>query len=217
MARISKKFTESDYPQSIQTNEGEAKIVPGTVGAYATSNGEAYRVRLSARSYNFGEAKISRCPQWVDVYGYARVNVKRVDGANTNMGAHRMVISAWRGASDLPVNHIDFNRLNNSVTNLEYVTHKENTHHSLAAGRIFSGNMIMDEFKLLTIYTLANHSPARTIAKSMGLPSGPVTLARNGKSFSDFFKRFSPMDAGTNWNKLFCGGGNHGRRKGLII
>lgn len=40
---------------------------------------------------------------------------------------HRVVMEAFNGKSDLTVDHIDGNKKNNSLDNLEYVTQKENT------------------------------------------------------------------------------------------
>lgn len=40
---------------------------------------------------------------------------------------HRLVASAFLGENNLPVDHIDGNKLNNNLANLEYVTHSENT------------------------------------------------------------------------------------------
>lgn len=48
---------------------------------------------------------------------------------------HRLVMMAFRGPSALHVNHIDFNPLNNCLSNLEYVTIKENAEHSAKYGR----------------------------------------------------------------------------------
>ena len=40
---------------------------------------------------------------------------------------HRLVAKAFLGKSDLLVDHIDGNKLNNNINNLEYVTPRENT------------------------------------------------------------------------------------------
>ena len=40
--------------------------------------------------------------------------------------AHRIILEAFKGKSDLTVDHIDGNKLNNSLDNLEYVTMQEN-------------------------------------------------------------------------------------------
>ena len=42
------------------------------------------------------------------------------------MLVHRIVMEAFKGKSDLTVDHIDGNKLNNSLDNLEYVTIQEN-------------------------------------------------------------------------------------------
>lgn len=41
---------------------------------------------------------------------------------NKKMLAHRIILEAFKGKSDLTVDHIDGNKLNNSLDNLEYVT-----------------------------------------------------------------------------------------------
>lgn len=52
-----------------------------------------------------------------------------VNGKDNCRQVHRLVAEHFIGYSDLPVNHKDRNRLNNHVSNLEYVTSRENTNH----------------------------------------------------------------------------------------
>lgn len=40
---------------------------------------------------------------------------------------HRVIMESFKGKSNLTVDHIDGNKKNNSLDNLEYVTQKENT------------------------------------------------------------------------------------------
>lgn len=56
---------------------------------------------------------------------------------------HRLVAAAFvPNPENKPhVNHINFNRYDNRVSNLEWVTPGENTHHSRMAGRVKPGNM----------------------------------------------------------------------------
>lgn len=65
--------------------------------------------------------------------GYRHVTLSN-DGKATTFLLHRLVIKAFIGDSDLPVNHKDGNKENNQIDNLEYVTHSQNMQHAIATG-----------------------------------------------------------------------------------
>ena len=58
--------------------------------------------------------------------GYLRVSVKGKD-----MYVHRLVMLAFHGKSDLTVDHLNMNKQDNRLENLEYVTVVENTKRAL--------------------------------------------------------------------------------------
>ena len=53
--------------------------------------------------------------------GYKTTNIDKVP-----LLVHRIVMEAFKGKSDLTVDHIDGNKENNNLNNLEYVTQTEN-------------------------------------------------------------------------------------------
>jgi hypothetical protein len=74
------------------------------------------RVRLPSGKITYGTAADS---------GYMRVCI-----GGRSVVVHKLVMSAFRGGSALQVNHIDHNKANNSLSNLEYVTARANVTHS---------------------------------------------------------------------------------------
>lgn len=60
--------------------------------------------------------------QHISPKGYRKTNIDKVP-----LLVHRIVMEAFKGKSDLTVDHIDGNKLNNNLSNLEYVTAQENT------------------------------------------------------------------------------------------
>lgn len=69
-------------------------------------------------------------PMWATDKGYLKVTLHK-DGEKKNFRVHRLVAEAFlmnfRGLPE--VNHIDGNKKNNSITNLEWVTGEDNRAH----------------------------------------------------------------------------------------
>lgn len=83
-----------------------------------------------------------------DKNGYSRLSIGR-----KRYLAHRFVMECFFGHSKLWVNHKDFNKNNNRIENLEYVTPAENTRYSRLKGR-WAGDI--DEIKAITVITWIN-------------------------------------------------------------
>lgn len=79
--------------------------------------------------------------------GYIYV-VLRINNKQNKHNIHRLVLSAFYGKSKLQCNHIDGNKKNNHVENLEYCTSKQNMIHALNNGFIKTGeNSINSKLK----------------------------------------------------------------------
>lgn len=66
--------------------------------------------------------------------GYLYVTFHNKKGESINYSVHRLVIASFLGDSGLEVNHIDGNKKNNNINNLEYLTSKENKEHAWKIG-----------------------------------------------------------------------------------
>lgn len=64
-----------------------------------------------------------------DKNGYLKITLVSDDKKITYYRKHRLIAWAFFGKSDMQVNHIDGNILNNNINNLEYVTGMENQSH----------------------------------------------------------------------------------------
>lgn len=67
--------------------------------------------------------------------GYKRVSLYK-DGKEFRIFVHRIVATSFIENLDNKrcVNHKDLDRINNKLSNLEWCTHKENTHHAIGMG-----------------------------------------------------------------------------------
>lgn len=64
----------------------------------------------------------------IDIDGYIRVNIQH-KGIRKNLRAHRIIWADWRSCSSLDgmtINHIDFCKTNNCLSNLELLSNEEN-------------------------------------------------------------------------------------------
>ena len=94
-----------------------------------------YKVSNKGRVYSYVSNKfLSPAPN--EVTGY--INVLLTKSKKSKFyPVHRLVAAAFiENPKNAPVvNHIDADRTNNCVDNLEWCTHKENAQHSIALGR----------------------------------------------------------------------------------
>jgi hypothetical protein len=108
------------------------KEVPGTNAAYFVSDlGNI----MCTNWKGTGRREIMKPAP--DAKGYLRTMLKYHDGYRT-IRVHRIVAEAWipNPESKPQIDHINFDKADNRVANLQWVTPKENTARSYAAGRI---------------------------------------------------------------------------------
>lgn len=94
------------------------KVIPNTNNRYyATNDGHVYD---SVLDRYVAENKSKR--GWVKCHIW-------YNGNRITIGIHRLIMYAFVGISELTVNHIDGNKENNNIENLEYMTREEQNIH----------------------------------------------------------------------------------------
>ena len=90
-----------------------------------------YQISNLGRVRSYKKNKITILHSWIANTGYMTVCLD-----NKKYSIHRLVANAFikKEKDKNCVNHIDGNKLNNSIDNLEWVTYKENTQHAYKTG-----------------------------------------------------------------------------------
>ncbi|HZZ81625.1 MAG TPA: HNH endonuclease [Gemmataceae bacterium] len=130
----------------------------------------AYQVSNKGRVYSrYRHRQMKGHVNWK---GYAMVGLQK-DGWGRKGFIHGMVAEAFLGPkpSGLVVNHIDGNKLNNWVGNLEYVTIAENNRHALATGlrKPRRGGVKLNEEMVREIRMLTEFMGCKKLAKQFGV------------------------------------------------
>lgn len=114
------------------TKEEVWKPAVGFEGKYEVSNfGDVRSIGFYARICGNGQRYVrpKLLRKWIDKKGYYNVSITNSDNIRYNKKVHRLVADAFIPNDDVSrveIDHIDTNRLNNNVSNLRWVTHKEN-------------------------------------------------------------------------------------------
>jgi len=99
----------------------EWKAVPNYNGLYSAST--------NGRIISYAKSKTGRILNGtLDIKGYRCYMLQYKNRPKLSKG-HRLVMLAFKGESDLQVNHLNGIKDDNRLLNLEYCTNKENSHH----------------------------------------------------------------------------------------
>lgn len=123
-------------------------------------------------------------------YGYKVVSMLDTrNNVTRNFYLHRIVAHEFCAgyAEGLEVNHINEDREDNRADNLEWVTSKQNTKHSIGTGRVNgkkrgSTNQTTIEHRKSVVGKLCGKDSLSSIADSIELPRQTVSSIVNGRS-----------------------------------
>lgn len=119
--------------------------------------------------------------------------VLQVNGKPKRTGVHRLVMLAFNpidNADEYQVNHIDGDKSNNHLSNLEWTTCKENIHHAMEHGLRGdfkgenNGQSVLTEADVRQIVELIKQKVSySTIAKQFGVSKGTIAHIKTGRNW----------------------------------
>lgn len=127
-----------------------------------------------------------------DGCGYHQILIY-VDGNRTSYKIHRLVAETFLGNKEgMQVNHKDCNKDNNALSNLEWVTHRENMIHAVANGRLHTEKRVFaaqkrrsfSDKEINEIKKLSESGETRTaIAHLFGVKQPTISNILLGKTY----------------------------------
>lgn len=120
-----------------------------------------------------------------------------INGKNVSLYAHRLIAEAFieKIEGKNYVNHKDGNKKNNEISNLEWVTHKENMHHAIKIGlanpfknngagdKCASSKLTEKKVREIKGLILSGMHLAK-IAKMFEVSAGTIGFIKSGKTWS---------------------------------
>jgi len=158
--------------------------IPNSKGYFISKDGRVFKENLELKCNNHE--------------GYRRVSIAFNDGTSKRFYVHRLVAMAYIENTDNKpfINHIDCNKSNNNVENLEWVTNKENAEHASVNGLLITGedvksSLYSDEQIRVVCKMLENRHRLCDIQKETGVCQKTVSMIKNGKQWTTISKDFN--------------------------
>ena len=98
---------------------------------YISTNGRIWSTKIGKSG---GLMKINSVKN-----GYQEITLTRKNYSSINLLVHRLVMLTFKwihGCESLDINHIDGDKSNNNITNLEWVSHSANIYHAYKIGKV---------------------------------------------------------------------------------
>lgn len=148
------------------------KVIPG-FEKYEASDSGLIRVASSKKLV----------PQSNNHNGYLQVSIRDNDGKHKSRRVHRLVMLAFVGDSKDSVNHINENKKDNRLENLEYLPIRDNIKYG--TGEIRKSKAHKKPVLQINIETgdiIARHESSNDAALSLGLDKSNITKVCRGKA-----------------------------------
>lgn len=134
--------------------------------------------------------------QHKDKDGYLKVRLVSKDDKRHTYSVHRLVLENFyptAGMNNLQVNHIDGNKENNSLSNLEWMTCLENIHHAMdnnLRAKINGASKLTKE-QVVDIYLRVKNGETNiSLGAEYNLHPDSVGRIRNKKSWQNILENF---------------------------
>ena len=128
----------------------------------------------------------------VTQYGHGpRKNYKSVRLYGINLQVHRLVAMVFipNPENKPEVNHIDCNPSNNHVSNLEWVTHRENLEHQYKTGGL--ANLMKEKDAHFICHCLEKGMGCTEIADKYGYPHSSIFQIKRGENWKRISKQYN--------------------------
>ena len=137
--------------------------------------------------------------KYLDKDGYEKVELRSSDLPPKKChrySVHRLIMEnffPFEGMEDYQVNHIDGNKTNNALINLEWVSCTENIHHAMITGlrAQINGAAKLTSQQVIEIYQRAHNGEKNTdLGKEFHVHPDTIGKIRNKKCWCDLLKDY---------------------------
>lgn len=132
----------------------------------------------------------------LDKNGYEKVQMISTDGKRHRYSVHRLILENFQpidNMENMQVNHIDGNKRNNKLENLEWVTCQENIDHAIQTGlrAKINGAAKLTEEQVVEIYTRSHNGETNvSLGKEFGLHPDSIGKIKNRKLWKQILDKY---------------------------